>query len=57
MDIDPGSLSKYSAADILGHCLWEMTFLTIIQDIIPEEAINTESRSPNVDINIERNYA
>ena len=36
----------------------KILFLTIIQDILlEEEAINTESRSPNVDINIERNYA
>ena len=35
----------------------KIPFLTIIQDILPEGTINTESRAPNVDINIERNYA
>ncbi|MBM3241227.1 hypothetical protein FJZ31_33505 [Candidatus Poribacteria bacterium] len=26
MEIDPETLSNYSEVDILGHCLWEMTF-------------------------------
>ena len=38
MDIDPGSLSKYSAADILGHCLWEMTFYGYTQEAIRKQA-------------------
>jgi hypothetical protein len=45
MDIDPGSLSK------------PFLIIIIIQDIVPEKAISTESRSPNVDINVKRNYA
>ncbi len=38
MDIDPGSFSKYSAADILGHCLWEMTFYGYAQEAIRKQA-------------------
>ncbi len=38
MDLDPESLSKYSAADILGHCLWEMTFYGYTQEAIQNQA-------------------
>jgi len=38
MDIDPGSFSKYSAADILGHCLWEMNFYGYTQEAIRKQA-------------------
>jgi hypothetical protein len=39
MDIDPGSISKYSAADILGHCLWEMTLRGYTQEAIRKQAM------------------
>jgi len=38
MDIDAGSLSKYFAADILGHCLWEMTFYGYTLEAIRKQA-------------------
>lgn len=36
MDIDPESLLKYSGLDIIGHCLWEMTFYGFTQENIKE---------------------
>ena len=38
IDIDPGSLSKYSAADILGHCLREMACYGYTQEAIRKQA-------------------
>jgi hypothetical protein len=38
MDIDPGFLSKYSTAGILGHCLWEMTFYGYAREAIRKQA-------------------
>lgn len=40
MDVDQKSLSKYSELDIIGHCLWEMTFYGFTQDDI-KKAIDT----------------
>ena len=34
MDIDHKSLAKYSELDIIGHCLWEMTFYGFTQEDI-----------------------
>lgn len=34
MEIDQESFSKYSELDIIGHCLWEVTFYGFIQDDI-----------------------
>ena len=45
MDIDPGSLLKYSAADILGHCLWEMTFYGYTQEAIRKQAKQLKERT------------
>lgn len=40
MDIDHESLSKYSELEIIGHCLWEMTFYGFTQEDI-KKAIDT----------------
>ena len=40
MDIDHESLSKYSELEIIGHCLWEMTFCGFTQKDI-KKAIDT----------------
>ena len=34
MEIDPETLSSYSEVDIIGHCLWEMTFFGYSQQAI-----------------------
>lgn len=34
MEIDPETLSSYSEVDIIGHCLWEMTFFGYSQQDI-----------------------
>ena len=45
MDIDPGSLLKYSVSDILAHCLWEMTFYGYTQDAIRKQAKQLKERA------------
>jgi hypothetical protein len=45
MDIDPGSLSKYSAADILGHFLREMTCYRCTQETIRKQAKQLKERN------------
>lgn len=44
MKIDQESLSKYSELDIIGHCLWEMTFYGFTQKDI-KKAIDAINRS------------
>jgi len=44
MEIDHESLSRYSELDIIGRCLWEMTFYGFVQEDI-KKAINTINRS------------
>jgi len=34
MEIEPESLSRYAEVDIIGHCLWEMTFFGYSQEDI-----------------------
>ena len=34
MEIEPETLSKYTEVDIIGHCLWEMTFFGYGQEDI-----------------------
>ena len=45
MDIDSGSLSKYSVSDILAHCLWEMTFYGYTQEAIRKQAKQLKERA------------
>jgi hypothetical protein len=40
MDIDHVSFSKYSELEIIGHCLWEMTFCGFTQEDV-KKAIDT----------------
>lgn len=40
MDIDHESLSKYSELEIIGHCLWEMTFCGFTREDI-KKAVDT----------------
>jgi len=40
MDIDHESLAKYSELEIIGHCLWEMTFYGFTREDI-KKAIDT----------------
>jgi hypothetical protein len=34
MEIEPETLSRYTEVDIIGHCLWEMTFFGYSQEDI-----------------------
>ena len=44
MEIDHESFSKYSKLDIIGHCLWEMTFYGLTRDDI-KKVIDTINKS------------
>lgn len=44
LEIDQESLSKYSEPDIIGHCLWEMTFYGFTQENI-KKAIDAIDKS------------
>jgi hypothetical protein len=45
MDIDHESLSKYSELDIIGHCLWEMTFYGFTQEDIKKTIDTIDKRA------------
>jgi len=45
MDIDHESLKKYPEVDIIGHCLWEMTFYGFTQEIIKEQLAQLEKEA------------
>ena len=52
MDIDQESLSKYSAADILVHCLWEMTFYGYTQEAIQKQAKQLKEDAENAKMSL-----
>ncbi len=43
MEIEPETLSRYAEVDIIGHCLWEMTFFGYSQEDI-EKAVEELER-------------
>ena len=45
MEIEQESLSKYSELDIIGHCLWEMTFYGFIQEKIKKQLAQLEKEA------------
>jgi len=53
MEIDPDTLATYSEIDIIGHCLWEMTFYgysrETIKQTIDEIARSAEEAKNNPD--------
>jgi len=50
MDIDSGSLSKYSETDIIVHCLWEMTFYGYTQEDIKKTIETIQQRDKEVKV-------
>jgi len=56
MEIDPETLSNYSEVDILGHCLWEMTFYGYTREDVKKamdeiEQISNQTFLPNFSFN------
>jgi len=45
MEIEQESLSKYSELDIIGHCLWEMTFYGFTQEKIKKQLAQLEKET------------
>ena len=45
MEIEQESLSKYSELDIIGHCLWEMTFYGFTQQKIKKQLAQLEKEA------------
>jgi len=45
MEIEQESLSKYSELDIIGHCLWEMTFYGFTQEKIKKQLAQLEKEA------------
>lgn len=45
MAIDPDTTARYSETDIIGHCLWEMTFFGYTQEKIREFADDLKERA------------
>jgi len=45
MEIEQEYLSKYSELDIIGHCLWEMTFYGFTQEKIKKQSAQLEKEA------------
>lgn len=45
MEIEQESLSKYSELDIIGHCLWEMTFYGFTQEKMKKQLAQLEKEA------------
>ncbi|MBC8526518.1 MAG: hypothetical protein H8D22_06605 [Candidatus Cloacimonetes bacterium] len=45
MEIDHESLARYSELDIIGHCLWEMTFYGFTQEKIRKQLAQLEKEA------------
>ena len=45
MDIDHESLTKYSELEIIGHCLWEMTFYGFTREAIRAQLTQLEKET------------
>jgi hypothetical protein len=47
MEIDPATLARYQEQEIIGHCLWEMTFFGYTQEKIKEFMDDLKDRRQN----------